>query len=99
MNTANSSAVQTSQAVERQSEVSEQMQRLQATTEYIDKIVSELEAALSQSILAQRKEGGAETATQPEPVRVPMAQALYDRAYHLETIRERLSSILSRLEA
>ena len=88
-------------AVERQSEVAEQIGRIQSVSEYIDKLTEELESALSKSILAQRKESNQSDAktSQPEPVRVPMAEALNARANHLEMIRERLSSILSRLEA
>ena len=84
----------------RQTEVDDQMSRVQECTQYIDKMIGELETALSKSILAQHKgEDAVASTSAPEPVRVPLAQRLYDHSNNLEHIRVRLSSILSRIEA
>jgi len=84
----------------RPTEVQQEFAKVDEATGYIDKMMSELEERLSHSILAQRKEIKTESAsTAPEPVRVPLAQSLYEHAVRLERIRERLSSILSRIEA
>jgi hypothetical protein len=84
-----------------QSEIAVEFVRVDETTSYIDKCVGELETRLAQSILAQRKEANAaqSEAKNPEPVRVPLAQSLYEHGTRLENIRERLSSMLNRIEA
>jgi|ERR1041384_4957086 hypothetical protein len=86
----------------RQSEVNVEFARVEECTGYIDKIISELEERLGRSILAQHKPSGAGSDNQPsapEPIRVPLAQSLFEHGTRLERIRERLSSILSRIEA
>ncbi len=81
----------------RQPEVQQEFLRADQCASYIDKIVEELEAKLV-AVLATRKLGGNEQSGNPEPVRVPLAQNLYDHGSKLERIRERLDSILNRLE-
>lgn len=83
----------------RQSEVEREFTRVDEITAYIDKMVGELEEKLGRSILAQRKEANGNSESSPEPVRVPLAQSLYDHGATLERIREHLSSMLSRIEA
>lgn len=84
----------------RVTEVSQEFTRAEEVTAYIEKCVEELEAQLGRSILAQHKNGAGQADTKnPEPVRVPLAQSLYEHSSRLERIRERLSSILNRLEA
>lgn len=83
----------------RQSEVEREFTRVDEITAYIDKMVDELEEKLGRSILAQRKEATGNSESSPEPVRVPLAQSLYDHGATLERIRERLISMLSRIEA
>lgn len=84
----------------RQTEVESAFSRVDECTSYIDKLTSELEDKLSRSILAQNKSGEAQgNVKNPEPVRVPLAQAMHEHGNHLEAISERLSSIINRLEA
>lgn len=90
----------TAEAEVRQTEVNQEFSRVEERASYIDKLVEELEAKLSNSILAQRKQGGSvDGQGTSEPVRVPVAQRLYELGSRLERVREHLSSILSRIEA
>jgi hypothetical protein len=82
----------------RQPEVQQEFLRADQCAGYIDKITEELEGKLV-AVLATRKQlGGNEQSGNPEPVRVPLAQNLYELGSRLERIRERLDSILNRLE-
>jgi hypothetical protein len=81
----------------RQPEVSSEMERLASISEQLDKGVQELEQKLN-TVLAQRAETGQNSAGNPEPVRVPLAQAIHERAQHLATVSERIQSIINRLE-
>ncbi len=78
-------------------EVQQEFLRADQCASYIEKIADELEAKLV-AVLATRKIGGSEQPANPEPVRVPLAQNLYDLGSRLERIRERLDSVLNRLE-
>lgn len=92
---------ETSATDRRQTEIESEFVRVDEITAHIDKCVAELEDRLSRSILAQRKEaqGTGSAASTSEPVRVPLAQSLFEHGLKLEHVRERLSSMLSRIEA
>lgn len=95
----NSANAVSTQPEVRQPEVQQEFVRVEEAASYIDKITEELEAKLSGSILAQRAETGSASSSTPEPVRVPVAQRLYDLGTRLERVRQHLSSILDRIEA
>lgn len=80
----------------RKTEVLQSTDRLANSLEHLDKCVHELSERLS-SVLAERSVGG-EAQNKPEPMRVPLAAVLHDRACHVDAIRDRVQSILSRLE-
>lgn len=81
----------------RQPEVSSEMNRLSEQCELLDKGLSDLEGRLM-TVIAQRAEGGASDVGQPEPVRVPLAQAIHDKGSHLMLLNDRLQSIINRVE-
>lgn len=81
----------------RVTEVGAEIDRIATTTEYLDKCLSDLESKLN-PVLAQHKVAGVEGQTQPEPLRVPLAETLHIRGNHLENLRERVSSMITRLE-
>jgi hypothetical protein len=84
-------------AAQRQPEVSCEMERLTTQCETLDKQFSELETKLM-TVLAQRGEGNVSDQKNPEPVRVPLAQAIHDRVAHLSQLSDRLQSIINRIE-
>ena len=92
---------ETTAATDRALEVQQEFAKIEETAQHIDKCVNELETRLGSSILAQRREtqGAAGGPSAPEPVRVPLAQKLYEHGRVLERIREHLSSMLDRIEA
>ena len=86
----------------RETETGQELNRLQDVCDQLDKLSQELENRLSQSILATRRPEIAESDIakgQPEPIRVPLADTLHDKVGHLQTVKDRLSSMLNRLEA
>ena len=96
---ANSTGTHDNQAVAtaRQPEVSCEMERLVSQCETIDKQFSDLEMKLV-TVLAQRSEPATDGAKVPEPVRVPLAQAIHDRVAHPSQLSDRLQSIINRIE-
>lgn len=80
-----------------QPEVSGEMERLGNQCETLDKQLSELETRLM-TVLAQRAESNGDSAKNPEPVRVPLAQAIHDRVYHLSVLSDKVQSIINRIE-
>jgi hypothetical protein len=97
MNTTNMTA--TAAAINRQPEVSTEMDRLHIQCEVLDKGLSELELRLT-TILAQRidLDNKKELGGHPEPIRVPLAQAIRDESNTLVLLNERVQSIISRIE-
>ncbi len=87
----------TASEVTRQSEVSTEVETLANQCEHIDKQVTALEQRLH-LVLAQRSEESGNGQKNPEPVRVPLAQNIHDRAYHLSLISMKLESIIGRIE-
>jgi hypothetical protein len=81
----------------KQPEVSSEMERLMAQCETIEKQISQLETRLA-TVLAQRAETGQADAKVPEPVRVPLAQAIHGRVKHLSDLSDQLQSIINRIE-
>jgi hypothetical protein len=49
-------------------------------------------------VLAERQVGGAGGTTAPEPVRVPLAEELYSAVCVFRRIRDRVDSVVARLE-
>lgn len=78
-------------------EVSNEMEQLASQCEVLDKGIAELELRLM-TVIAQRSEDAVASNKTPEPVRVPLAQSLHDRALHLTLINDRVRSIMNRLE-
>lgn len=83
--------------VDRQPEVSSEMERLTTQCKMIDEQLAQLEQKLN-TVLAQRADKGAEVTSAPEPVRVPLAQAIHDRVHHLSLLSDQLTSIINRVE-
>jgi hypothetical protein len=81
----------------RQPEVSGEMDRLAIQCETLDKQLHQLEQRL-EPVLAQRSDGESANTKNPEPVRVPLAQSLHDRVYHLSLMSDRLQSTINRIE-
>lgn len=82
----------------RDTEVQHEVSLITTELKMMDETLSHLEALLS-PVLADRKVGGApDQSPAPEPVRVPLAHTLHDRLNHLIALRERVASMLSRLE-
>jgi hypothetical protein len=93
----NNMAATAAQLPDRQPEVSSEMDRLRIQCERLDGGLEELEKRLM-TVLAQRAENGIGEVGQPEPVRVPLAQAIHDRGNHLILLNDRLQSIINRIE-
>lgn len=81
----------------RSPEVSREMDNLISICEVLEKQVSALEVRLA-PVIAQRKEGDTDNQKNPEPVRVPLAQSIFERHRHLTTLSDQLHSIMNRIE-
>lgn len=81
----------------RTTEVQTEINRIIEVSDHLDKCVADLESKLV-GVLAQHKVAGTDAQTAPSPLRVPLAEALHTRGDHLEVIRQRVSSMISRLE-
>ncbi len=81
----------------RTTEVQSELHQLVTVSEYLDKCIGELETKL-QPVLAQHKVETTSDQNSPTPLRVPLAETLHIRCEHLENLRERVSSMIARLE-
>lgn len=92
-----SQVAETSVAPSRQTEVQGELDAMQANVKCLYDVVERLENRLS-PILAQRAETGQNSTGTPEPVRVPLASALFGQNNELRGLNTRLGSILERIE-
>lgn len=91
------SSTYSNQPETRSPEVSREMERLTRECEALNKNLDELETKLLTVLsIPKAVEGGSQSA--PEPVRVPLAQGIYDRAQHLSRVNDQLQSIINRIE-
>lgn len=79
------------------SEVYSAVEHLAANTEQLDNLLTEMEQRLN-CVLAQRDTDGKNQPSSPEPVRVPLARLLVERAHHVNVLSDRVQSIMARLE-
>lgn len=78
-------------------EVEQETLRLIGQEEVLSKQISELEMRLT-PVLAQRAEMVQPGSSQPEPVRVPLAEMLHQRVYQFSRLSDSLQSIINRIE-
>lgn len=95
----NPAATQVSNAVpERQPEVSNEMGKLTTQCEVLSKQLDELETRLVKVLALRSENASANPTGSPEPVRVPLAQAIHDHVRLLSGLSEQLKSIINRVE-
>ncbi len=90
------SAVMPTQPV-RTTEVQGAHEVLVKNCEELSMVIAELESRLH-PVLAQRLEGQANSPSTPEPIRVPIAQMIYERSEQVYLNVKAIRSILDRLE-
>ncbi len=83
--------------VVRMAEVPGECERLGIQCEVLEKSIGELELRL-QPVLAQHKVAGENSQSQPEPIRVPLAEVLHSKVLYLEKLISTVQSMTSRLE-
>lgn len=97
MNTSSNSALAQQGSPARQTEVQGSHDMLHKNCEELSMVVADLETRLH-PVLAQRAETVDAKTSQPEPLRVPIAQMFYDRSAQVNLNIIALRSILDRLE-
>lgn len=91
------SAQQGAPAPIRTTEVQSAHEVLLKNCEELCMVVADLEQRLH-PVLAQRAEDGVKEPSQPMPLRVPVAQMLYDRSGQIYSVTKALRSVIERLE-
>jgi len=81
----------------RTTEVQGAQEVLLKSCEELGMVAADLESRLH-PVLAQRAEDAQKEPSQPQPLRVPVAQAIYDRSAQVYGVTKALRSILDRLE-
>lgn len=84
-------------AAQRDPQVAAEMDRLASTCEKLEAHLNSLEARLTQ-VLTPKPQTAETNQAVPEPVRVPLAQAIHDRVKHLSQLSEQLQSLIGRIE-
>ncbi len=83
--------------VAKQTEVAAEVSNLHTTAKMLEESVAMLENRLV-TVLAERKLEGGSAGNSPEPVRVPLAEELHSAVATFRQIRDRIGSIVARIE-
>jgi hypothetical protein len=91
------SALRRQESQAKQPEVTTEVERLHVSAKMLEESVTMLETRLI-PVLAERKLENGNASGSPEPVRVPLAEELHSAAQSLDRIRDRIGSVMARLE-